>query len=109
MSQGCRWASLQFVAIAAAFRNVTPAWPTPHASLATFERQKRAKQKQEANAVVANAATKIQAGYRVAQARRIVRMIKVRRHAAVKLESFFRRRIAWDVLQVRRSRRAAST
>ena len=38
MSQGCRWASLQCVAVAAAFRNVTPAWPTPHASLATFER-----------------------------------------------------------------------
>jgi len=38
MSQGCRWASLQCVVVAAAFRNVTPAWPTPHASLATFER-----------------------------------------------------------------------
>ncbi|KAH8063762.1 hypothetical protein JL722_2949 [Aureococcus anophagefferens] len=70
--------------------------------LATFEKLDRRRKKLEADRVVAHASTIIQAGYRVARARRVVRMIKVRRHAAVKLESFFRRRIAWEALQVKR-------
>ncbi|KAH8096114.1 hypothetical protein JL720_3465 [Aureococcus anophagefferens] len=73
--------------------------------LATFEKLDRRRKKLEADRVVAHASTIIQAGYRVARARRVVRMIKVRRHAAVKLESFFRRRIAWEALQVKRKER----
>ena len=70
--------------------------------LATFLKLKRRIEKVEADKIVERAIVEIQSGYRVTQARRTVRTIKARKHAATKLQSFFRRKIGWNRLQQKR-------
>ena len=67
--------------------------------LATFLKAVMRVKRIEADLVVAKAVVEIQSGYRVTQARRLVRTIKARRHAATKLQSFFRRKLGWNRLQ----------
>ena len=62
--------------------------------LATFLKLKRRIEKVEADKIVERAIVEIQSGYRVTQARRTVRTIKARKHAATKLQSFFRRKMS---------------
>ena len=70
--------------------------------LATFERLKRKRERHEADVLIVKASVSIQSGFRVSQARRQLKQIKVRKHAATKLQSFFRRRLGWDALQRQR-------